>query len=324
MNLLLTILLITFFCTAAYAQKKERNNTLQYLRIYEDNDFLDLRGSGTDRYYSNGLRIDLYYTKKNKPKFPSNLLLRLKNTETAIYGYGITQAMYTPIDISKKEIQFRDRPYAGILHLNHLVITANSSTNERLISEINIGTTGKPSMAEETQKLIHKLIDYQEPLGWDNQITTDLLLNYYLQYEKLLWQPAEKLDFIGGLDMNIGTMRTDIGFSLLVRIGAAKSYFTNHQAESGGSKRIKFHIYARPIVRAVLYNTTLEGGYFNGRTSPYALENSDLKRIYLQYEYGMVFTRKRFELSINEKVRTAEFENALTQQVGNITFLIGL
>ncbi len=306
------------------AQKKERNNTLQFLRIYEDNDFLDLRGSGTDRYYSNGLRIDLFYTKKNQPKFPSNILMHLKDADNALYGYGVTQTMYTPLDISRKEIQVGDRPYAGILHLNHLVITSNSKKNERLLSEINVGITGNLSLAKETQTIIHKWIDYQKPNGWDNQIKTDLLLNYYLQYEKLILKPSEKLDVIGGFDTNIGTMRTDFGLSLLIKLGNSNNYFNNVNTDNAKKNKLLAHIYCRPIVRAVMYNTTLEGGFFTGRSSPYVLENSQLKRIYLQYEYGFVLSYKRFEVSVNEKIRTAEFENALTQQVGNLTFVIGL
>jgi hypothetical protein len=39
-------------------------------RIYLDNDFLNFRGSGTDRYFTNGIRIDYFYAKQRKPKVP--------------------------------------------------------------------------------------------------------------------------------------------------------------------------------------------------------------------------------------------------------------
>jgi lipid A 3-O-deacylase len=325
-NHCLILLVLLLFFSKVYSQESMRNNTLEFLRIYEDNDFLDFRGSGTDRYYSNGLRIDFYYSKKNKPKFPSNLLMQLKNTENSIYGYGITQTMYTPLDISKSEIQIGDRPYAGILHLNHFVISSNSDRNERLVSEINLGVTGNLSLAQETQTIIHRWIDAQKPNGWDNQIKTDLLLNYYLQYEKLVLQPSDKIDFIAGIDTNIGTMRTDLGLSLLVRLFNSNSYFKsfNQNNSSSKSSKLKFSTYCKPIVRAVMYNTTLEGGFFNGNSSPYILESNDLERFYMQYEYGFIFNYKSFEISFNEKIRTAEFKNALTQQVGNITALIKL
>lgn len=305
------------------AQDKERNNKLEFLRIYEDNDFIDLRGSGTDRYYTNGLRIDFFYSKKNKPKFPSNLLVQLKNADNTVYGYGITQTMYTPLDISKTEIQFGDRPYAGILHLNHTVISSNSEKNEQIVSELNLGVIGNLSLARETQTILHKWKNVQRPNGWDNQIKTDLLLNYYLQYEKLILQPSEKFEIIGGFDTNIGTIRTDFGLGLLVRLGSSTSYFKDLNSNQLDNKKLRFALYCKPIVRTVMYNSTLEGGFFN-RKSPYKLESNDVNRFYLQYEYGFMLSYKKISLAISEKIRTAEFKNALTQQVGNITCVIGL
>lgn len=50
-------------------------NEKHSLRIRWDNDFINLRGDGTDRYYTNDMRVDYFYTKKQKAKFPSSLLL---------------------------------------------------------------------------------------------------------------------------------------------------------------------------------------------------------------------------------------------------------
>ena len=42
--------------------KAQQPEPLKMFRIYEDNDFfLDLGGSGTDRSYSNGTRFDFFY-----------------------------------------------------------------------------------------------------------------------------------------------------------------------------------------------------------------------------------------------------------------------
>ncbi|HMF73038.1 MAG TPA: lipid A-modifier LpxR family protein, partial [Flavitalea sp.] len=34
-------------------------------RLYEDNDILNIRGNGSDRSYTNGLRFDLFYIKNH-------------------------------------------------------------------------------------------------------------------------------------------------------------------------------------------------------------------------------------------------------------------
>jgi len=44
----------------------------------------------------------------------------------------------------------------------------------------------------------------------------------------------------------------------------------------------------------------------------------------MQFEYGFMFAINRFGISINEKLRTEEFENAPVMQVGNVTLFIGL
>jgi hypothetical protein len=47
-----------------YAQTK---NEGKLLRIYEDNDFINIRGKGTDRAYSGGTRVDIFYQLKRRP-----------------------------------------------------------------------------------------------------------------------------------------------------------------------------------------------------------------------------------------------------------------
>ena len=76
MKNLFTFLLSVLLLQPVFSQK---NNTLQLLKISEDNDFLNFRGEGTDRGYSSGLKLELYYTKKAKAKFPSNLLMKINN-----------------------------------------------------------------------------------------------------------------------------------------------------------------------------------------------------------------------------------------------------
>ena len=48
-----------------YAQVADKTST-HLFRVYEDDDFLNIRGNGTDNSYTNGLRFDFFYTKKKK------------------------------------------------------------------------------------------------------------------------------------------------------------------------------------------------------------------------------------------------------------------
>jgi len=103
------------FVQLAIAQNKI---TAPELVLSEDNDFLNFRGEGTDRGYTNGMRFSVWYSKKNKPSFADRLLIKMENNAVNRYGWGITQLMYTPCDIETKKIQYHDRPYAGVLFIN--------------------------------------------------------------------------------------------------------------------------------------------------------------------------------------------------------------
>ena len=58
------LLLVTYTNNTSAQPANEKHS----LRILWDNDFINLRGDGTDRYYTNGLRIDYFYTKRQKEK----------------------------------------------------------------------------------------------------------------------------------------------------------------------------------------------------------------------------------------------------------------
>jgi hypothetical protein len=63
---------------------------------------------------------------------------------------------------------------------------------------------------------------------------------------------------------------------------------------------------------------------FTGRQSVYTITADDIKRVYMQFEYGFLFSIKRFAFSVKETFISAEFKNAPTTQFGSFTFFIGL
>src|SRR5665811_366733 len=100
------LLLIVFGNTA---RSQSVNNEKHSFRMSWDNDFLNFRGDGTDRYYTNGIRFDYFYTKQKKAKFPSSLLLNISQENDNVYGWGLAQFMFTPKNIALTDIQYNDR-----------------------------------------------------------------------------------------------------------------------------------------------------------------------------------------------------------------------
>lgn len=324
----LLLCILVCFQLSVTAQKK---NTAELLKIYEDDDFLNFRGEGTDRGYTSGLKIELYYTKNKPVRFPSNLLMKAGKNADNFYGWGLNQNMYAPLNIAAAGIQYGDRPYCGLTYFSHLLISADQEKNQKLTTGISLGVMGKYSYAGDIQSWFHSLIHYTKPKGWDNQIKTDLILNYSILYERLLFSPTANLEIIGSLQANAGTLYNNMGLGLQFRAGLFNNYFSNYERKTfqsanqfAATKKFQCFFYMKTQGTAVMDDATLQGGFFSHRSSPYVIPKDSINRFYMQYEYGITIVYKRFGVNIAEKLRTPEFTGTYAQQIGNLTFYIGL
>ncbi|MBS1586292.1 MAG: lipid A deacylase LpxR family protein [Bacteroidetes bacterium] len=312
--------------TKTYAQK----NNLQVLGISEDDDYLNFRGEGTDRGYSSGFELQLFYTKQVKPNFLGTLLIPMSGEADNLYSWGLTQHIYTPANIKSKEIEHGDRPYAGIAYISHALVSSDRNKEQRLTTSLSIGTIGKYSMAREIQTAYHQLVRYQVPEGWDNQIITDIIINYFVNYERILFKPDSRLEIIGHVQANTGTLFNNLGAGLQFRCGLFNNYFSNYEhptycpKNNGPHRKVQFFFYMKTSGVAVMDNATLQGGFFTHELSPYTITKDSVSRFYMEYEYGLVLANSHFGISAAEKLRTPEFKGSFAQQVGNITLYIGL
>ena len=174
-------------------------------RLYFDNDVAGLLGEGTDRYYTNGVKIESSFRRdpERAGARGDGVVTGLKRALTWLrmfpdedyyaagrpYDYeqhvtvGIGQQIYTPEDIEDPAIIPDDRPYAGYLFayaaLHNLASEDGTSDGEerretrrdRLDSvELQLGIIGPSSRADEFQTGVHDFLDATKPEGWDNQL----------------------------------------------------------------------------------------------------------------------------------------------------------
>jgi lipid A 3-O-deacylase len=312
--------LLTALYSVQFAIGQYKNKPVELI-ISVDNDFLNFRGEGTDRGYTNGMRINAWYTKKNKPGFPGRLLITLGDSAINRYGWGLTQLMYTPCDIESKKIQFNDRPYAGVMYISRSVISSNTTKKDRLSSTISLGSIGRYSFARETQTWVHKMIHYDKPAGWDNQIKSDIIIDYTINYEKLLVSPSKKFEVTGNVGGNAGTLQNDFMLGMQLRAGSLTDYFSELQGLSFGKTKIFFYMKAN--FTCVMDNACLQGGFFTHR-SPYTIPKDSINRILLTYEYGIAIAAKHIGVRAYEQVQSQEFKGTYAQQFGNITLYFEL
>jgi hypothetical protein len=151
--------------------QKNLRNQPSIFRVYEDNDFFNINGHGTDKSYSDGTRLDFFYQKKNKSRFfLDKLMPNAGDSSKNIYGWSLMQIMITPTDICAKEFQHNDYAYAGALFALHSLYSYNAQKKYGFQTEILAGVRGPASFAKQVQTGVHELIDYQKPEGWDNQL----------------------------------------------------------------------------------------------------------------------------------------------------------
>jgi len=243
------------------------------LRLYEDDDYINIKGRGTDEAYTNGSRVDLFYTRHDPPHwFLDRAFPKAGDSSTDVYGWGIMQVMYTPRHIDDPDFQPDDYPWSGGLFVTHSLYSYNPKANYDLQTEVVAGVVGPASLAGATQKAFHHLIHYTQPMGWGHQFSNDLLLNLNLTIEKEVFavRPGADplLELIGGGSIHAGTMENKLSAYSLLRVGIMHPYFDGlmSQFASGGSSdrkgRLQLYFFARPQADIVYTNAILEGGMF--------------------------------------------------------------
>lgn len=312
------ILLVTLANNVSAQAAKEKHS----LRIFWDNDFINLRGDGTDRYYTNGLRIDYFYTKKQKAKFPSSLLLNISDDNNNIYGWGLAQFMFTPKNISVPDIQFNDRPYAGALYSIHSLQSVDKIKKAKVTSEIRLGVIGPLSFAKETQTWAHRVINYTKPEGWHNQVPNDIILNYNISIEKQILQPSKNLLVIGVIETFSGTTYNAAGAGFMLRVGRFNNYFDRFSVRKITAKnKSQLYVFMKPAVRVVLSNALLQGGLIDQispQSNGYVLSKDQIERLIVLYDVGITFEKPKYSITITQKFIGPEFKGQYTQEFGNL------
>jgi hypothetical protein len=282
-----------------------------YFRINYENDFF----SGTDREYTQGI-----YIEKVAPSFRNFFLSRLlwhPRNSTVKYGIAIEQDAYTPNYIDRPEIQYGDRPYAGALFLKTFLTATNPGRRERISTGLSTGLIGPWAGGEGMQRAIHHWIHYTQPQGWHNQISNDLVLNYQLNYEKELFSYPDRLSLSAYSSLRLGTLGSKATAGLTLMTGNFYSPFGTHR-----SKKWQWYLYDQPLVNAVGYDATLQGGIFD-HSSPYTISGSDMERLTFQNKYGIIVIFRRLYLEYYQTNLTKEFRTGAYHGTGGLQIGFG-
>ena len=142
-----------------------------FLSVDIENDFINVRGKGTDRYYTGGHRL-VFWKENSKKKFRS-------------FGMSITQQTYTPSDLQEVNPALLDYPYAGLLFCSLHMLVLAPEKGVRVYNKFSIGTSGPRSGVATWQRTIHRMIGDEIPQGWFLQNSS----SDFIQFETQLVYP---------------------------------------------------------------------------------------------------------------------------------------
>jgi len=292
---------------------KETNPTIVEFRL--ENDFV----FATDVYFTQGLFLKVFapFADKN----PLNaLLLPFGETAKVYHGISIIQNLYTPVEKSDSIIT-NDRPFSAYLMLQNTRIALYKKERQKVVSTLKLGVIGPPALGEEMQNGIHSLLPASSRIsGWQNQIKTDVLINYSVQYEKgILHNSFFDLDFkVFG---NVGMPYTNMGSGINFRIGEFNNYFA--ELEFSKHNKWQYYISFNSNFKYVIYDATLQGGLFN-KTSIQTIYTEDVNNFVGQAKIFGNLSCNNYKLKFGAVFITQEFKNGVSHNWGVLSIIFGL
>jgi lipid A 3-O-deacylase len=304
-------ILLFLLLAAAIANAQTYKNEFGFK---SDND--SYLGQGSDRYYTNGLFIN-FRSALDQQKLPAGL-------EKKTYEVTVGQKMYNPYSGYAPDPLTQDRPFAGYLYAEGAMSWFYS--NESVLkTSVQMGTTGKNSLAEAGQKLLHRTFGFYDTGGWEYQIKNEFSINLSAQYTRLLARMADNaVEFSFEGYANLGTTFDGAGAGILFRTGNLNQLFNSaytnavigHNAKTKSLVKREFFFYAKPQLNVVAYDATIQGSIFNNN-SPVTFYQ---KPVVFAQQLGVNYSSNRFTIDYGMLFKTKEIKSsARAHQWGTIS-----
>jgi lipid A 3-O-deacylase len=311
------IFIFFVLCTYVKCQDTTRQHRSENcFRIQYDNDVF----SFTDRYYTQGI-IATFIHPALKHSLVFYALPKLAHSKN-YFGITLEQDVFTPKSIryDSGAVYKGERPYTALLYLSHTLNSLNAEKKILLQTRLDLGILGPQAKGEETQKAIHEAIDDAEPLGWQNQLSQDVMVNYSARFEKGIFT-SRYFEFMGTTNARLGTIYTDAGAGLKVRCGIMDSNFSN-PGISKNNRGLKLFAVLNGNLKVVGYNATLQGGLLSGNNI-YVLPANSVSRFVAEASASVFLFWRRVGLEFGKYYVTPEFSGGIDHGWGRVGLWVG-
>ncbi len=309
---ILSILLLSVLFSQA--QQKNYQNEIGF---QTDND--SYLAQGSDRYYTNGLFI---YFRHAIETDTANQKLFGKTL-----GFEIGQKMFNPQSAFIPDAAYVDRPFAGYLYAAGSVqyLFKNESV---LKMGVQLGVTGPAALGRQAQELVHQILGFYKPQGWQYQIRNNIGVNLLGNYDRLFFRHGW-FDFFGNAYADLGTTFTGAGAGLTFRFGKFNPLY--HSVSTSGlvaknrlikeASRREFFFYLKPALNYTAYDATVQGNLFKQSNDHLEITGKP-EPFVLSQEVGGNLTAGRWAFNLAAIFRTREVKSmARAHQWGTATFL---
>ena len=270
----------------------------------------------TDRDYTNGVELSYTSPTQATPEFIDKIARSLPffSTEGKVRAsYAVGQSIFTPSDTRSVIPPPTQRPYAGFLYGSVGVTDDTGSRLDQL--SLQIGLTGPSSLASDTQRFVHRVIDDPEPMGWHSQLRGEpgVVLIYSRNVSVIPRQSWGGLNFdfephygfaVGNVYdyANAGAMAR-LGFNIPEDYGPLRiepSLPGSGFFQSTGL--VGAYVFAGADGRAIGHNLFLDGN--TGRAGPSVQKNT----LVGDFELGAALTFNFMQVTFTHVVRTKEYK----------------
>lgn len=286
----------TIFCGAESFAQQDSISYKAEIALTVDNDIFFF----TDRYYTAGHEVT--YRKLLHVDQPLYRWLNITGgLSKVIVSYKFGNKIFTP-----KKVRFvnpinMDRPYAGYSYggISVARLKGNSTISN---FGFEFGLVGEKTGLGRLQTWWHEKTGFQEPRGWDSQITNEWVYNFNYQITKGI-KLFDDLDLVSNSGIFVGTGSNRISQDFTLRMidfnPLTQSLFSNSLLGfQGNPTKEEVFIFLGWGVDYVISNIFLEGSLHKNNPSPFTVKANEWV---LRRNVGIMYSRDRgsFSLTFN-------------------------
>lgn len=305
------------------APPTERARSAPVFTMYLENDTF----TGTDQHYTNGLKfswLSADLTDWGQTGWRKNVVDALpfvnRPEGQKNLGFAFGQNIYTPRNIEVTNPDPNDRPYAGWSYLELAFVSKTPAVADTLA--LQVGIVGPHSLAEDSQRIVHRQISSAEPRGWDHQLRDEIGVNVVYERRWRLYGRALLntlgIDLVPHAGASLGNVQTYANAGGTVRFGLnLPSDFGVQLARAGSvggtptddldprvalNRNFSLFVFGAADGRAIARDLFLDGNTFRDSRSV------DKEPFVADLSAGVGLIAGRWQLTYTQVWRTREFK----------------